>query len=118
MDGAWSELLGGHCRTNRSYALEKFTFFDRYLPAAFRATKRKRTRHFVDLFAGSGVWRDEAGDRHLGSPLHVLRLSTESEAPGFTEFFFVNKDRRPEGHLRTAPLLRSGDGASLRRSTT
>ncbi|MEK9499859.1 three-Cys-motif partner protein TcmP [Gaopeijia maritima] len=92
MDAAWEQVLKGRSRQNGAYAASKFTFFDNYLPPAYSVTKKKRTRHYVDLFAGPGVWNDPAGTRHLGSPLKVLSLSSARRyGHGFTEAFLVNK---------------------------
>jgi three-Cys-motif partner protein len=90
MTDPWAEILAGHSRQNGSYA----AFFDRYLPPAFAATRRKLTRHYVDLFAGPGVWHEPYGLRHQGSPLAALQLSaTVPPGHGFTEVFLVNKDQ-------------------------
>lgn len=97
LDGQWDEVLSGRSRPNGSYAAAKFTFFDNYLPPAFKITRKKHTRHYIDLFAGPGVWNDPSGARHLGSPLRVLSLSNQLEyGEGFTEAYLVNKD--PEDH--------------------
>ncbi len=93
MTEPWQAILSGRSRQNGAYAAQKLTFFDRYLPAAFTATKKKVTRHYVDLFAGPGVWNEPAGKRHLGSPMKVLKLSAQlPSGDGFTEVFLVNKN--------------------------
>ncbi len=93
----WADILRGRSRQNGEYAKHKLTFFDRYLPPAFVATSRKLTRHYVDLFAGPGVWRDPGGHHHLGSPLKALSISADvGTGKGFTEAFLVNRD--PKGH--------------------
>ena len=88
----WHDVVAGRSRPNGPYAAHKLTFFDRYLPPAFKATKKKRTRHYLDLFAGPGVWNTPDGARHLGSPLKVLELCTQLPfGEAFTELYFVNR---------------------------
>lgn len=93
MNGGWTDLLKGRSRRNRAYAKHKLTFFERYFPSAFKVARGKLTRHYVDLFAGPGVWHDPDGGRHLGSPLKALALSAHAgPGNGFTEAFFVNRN--------------------------
>lgn len=106
-DDLWVDILSGVARPNGAYAVQKLTFFDRYLSPAFQATRRKLTRHYLDLFAGPGVWEDPTGQRRIGSPLKALTLSgAVPYGEGFTEVFLVNQDETDHAELdRRVDLL-------------
>lgn len=102
MTGGGARLPKGgsdRVRINGRYALKKMTFFDNYLPPAFDVAAKKVTRHYVDLFAGPGIWADNRGKQYLGSPLKVLEISGEAGPKGYTHATFVNKNRKDHAAL-------------------
>jgi three-Cys-motif partner protein len=68
--GARLAADGFFARENGLYARKKLDFLKRYLPLALQATKRKPTRHYVDVFAGPG-WNIAKGNEteFEGSPI-------------------------------------------------
>jgi three-Cys-motif partner protein len=84
-------------RRNGRYAQEKLSFLNRYLPPALRATKSKLTRHYIDLFAAHGRFRDERGVIHEGSALRALTIGgAETGDISFTDATLINLD--PQHH--------------------
>lgn len=87
---------GLRARDNGEWGIDKLEFLSEYGPIALKATQGKRTRHYLDLFAGPGVNVVRGGAREFeGSPLRALEI----HAPGdsrihFTDAWFVNRDRR------------------------
>jgi three-Cys-motif partner protein len=78
-------------RRNGRYAQEKLSFLNRFLPPALRATGRKVTRHYIDLFAAQGRFRDEQGVLHDGSALRALTLGgAETGGMTFTDATLIN----------------------------
>jgi three-Cys-motif partner protein len=75
-------------RDNGAWALDKLSFIDEFVPAALLATRRKRQRFFVDLFAGPGINIDAngSGEEFVGSALRAL----SAYAPGDESIFFTH----------------------------
>ncbi|HSU15556.1 three-Cys-motif partner protein TcmP [Longimicrobium sp.] len=81
----------GRERRNGRHALQKLEFLNRFLPPALLATRSKVSRHYVDLFAGQGYFRDEEGRVHEGSALRALSIGAEdSQSVAFTDATLVN----------------------------
>ena len=80
-------------RRNGRYAQEKLSFLNRFLPPALQATKSKLTRHYIDLFAAHGRFRDECGGVHDGSALRALTIGgAETGGVSFTDATLINLD--------------------------
>lgn len=90
-----------HVRTNGRWAEQKLEFLDRVLPPALVATRRKWRRVYVDLFAGPGKWKDEAGVTRDGSALRALTAGSETDPEArFTHAYLVNIDPGHTAALR------------------
>src|SRR5215208_3514089 len=85
-------------RDNGTWAKEKLSFLDEFGPRALLATKRKRERHFVDLFAGPGLNKDRrTGEEFPGSSIRAIKMrASADESTAFTHAVMVNVD--PEDH--------------------
>lgn len=78
-------------RVNGTWAKEKLSFLEEYMPPALQATKRFAERHYVDLFAGPGINVGENGREFDGGALRVVRATAQAEPEvGFTHATFVN----------------------------
>lgn len=78
-------------RRNGRYAQQKLSFLTNFLPPALRATRKKLTRHYIDLFAAHGRFRDEHGVLHDGSALRALTLGgAETGGVTFTNATLIN----------------------------
>jgi three-Cys-motif partner protein len=101
-------------RRNGPWAKLKLSFLDHYGPVALKATTKKKTRAYVDLFAGLGVnalTGSGSGQFISGSPLRALELRTpDAEALSFTDVFFVNSEEEDDAALRqrVSALVKSG----------
>lgn len=82
---------GLRARKNGSYARVKLEFLDRYLPFALNATKKKRRRVYLDLFAGPGINIDVADEFPSGA-LRALSASGPGSGTSFTDAVLVNLD--------------------------
>jgi three-Cys-motif partner protein len=88
-------------RRNGPWAQDKLSFIDEYLPPALQATKKKRQRFYVDLFAGPGVNIDDDGKEWEGAALRALRTNAQSDPDiGFTHAMLVNLDSVADSALR------------------
>jgi three-Cys-motif partner protein len=85
-------------RMNGGYATQKLSFLDSYLHPALGATETKRTRVYIDLFAGPGRNRSRRGGREFDSgALRALRAVGNNHAKStFTRAILFNKD--PDDH--------------------
>lgn len=96
---------GRHARDNGTWGREKLAFLDRFAPAALTAAQSKRTRVYLDLFAGPGVNLARGSSAEFdGSPLRALTISVPAKPPGesrvtFTHAWFVNRDSRDHAAL-------------------
>lgn len=98
--GRRTSVLGQERRNGR-YAQEKLSFLNRFLPPALQATKSKLTRHYIDLFAAHGRFRDECGVVHDGSALRALTVGgAETRGVSFTDATLINLDRAQDAALR------------------
>src|SRR4051812_34200965 len=79
-------------RRNGSWAREKLSFMEDYVPPALQATHGKfPRRYYVDLFAGPGVNVDDDGAEFPGAALRVLKShATTRQDVGFTNAILVN----------------------------
>lgn len=71
-------------RVNGPWAKVKLSFLGEYGPVALKATMRKATRVYVDLFAGPGLnslTGTGAGQIIEGSPLRAIELRTADATP-------------------------------------
>jgi len=94
-------------RLQGRYAAEKLEFLDRYLSAALSATRTKRRRVFLDLFAGPGLNRDEHGVELDGSPMRAIRaVASQGQPVAFTEYFGINLDATDDMALKERALAR------------
>jgi len=104
---------GVRARKNGRWGKDKLSFFDDFVPAALKATAKKRDRHFVDLFAGPGRNIDPATNEEFdGSAIRVLRATAPGERSlHFTHAVLVNKDREDQQALvaRVERLRESGE---------
>ena len=105
---------GLRARDNGEWARQKLAFLDEFVPPALKATERKRSRHYVDLFAGPGrnVARDGSGEFE-GSPLRIL----SAHAPNnplltFTDAAFINYAQRDHAALTERVRRRLLEGES------
>jgi three-Cys-motif partner protein len=103
-------------RRNGPWARLKLSFLDHYGPVALKATTRKKTRVYVDLFAGPGVnalTGSGSGQFIDGSPLRALELRTQDDASlTFTDAFYVNYEEEDDLALRQRVAARLRDGRS------
>lgn len=91
---------GLRARDNGQWGKEKLSFIDSFGPVALQATKSKRHRVYVDLFAGPGkniVRGSLSRTEYDGSPLRALQMRSSASADlTFTHAFLVNN--RPADH--------------------
>jgi three-Cys-motif partner protein len=77
------------------------------------ATRRKRQRFYLDLFAGPGrnVNSSDHREEFEGSPIRVLRMCAPDRATSFTHAIFVNANARDHAALveRVDRLVFSGE---------
>jgi three-Cys-motif partner protein len=103
-------------RKNGPWAKLKLSFLDHYGPIALKATTKKKTRVYVDLFAGPGInalTGSSTGQFIDGSPLRALELRTQDvSALSFTDAFFVNFDEDDDLALRQRVASRLREGRS------
>ena len=94
----------------------KWSFLDEYGPVALKATTRKMTRVYVDLFAGPGLNSlSGSGDGEIieGSPLRALELRTADAPPlSFTDAYLVNQVTEEDDALRRRIEQRIAAGRS------
>ena len=110
------ELLASdklRARDNGEWGRTKLEFLENFGPPALKATVAKRSRHYVDLFAGPGVniIRDSGGEEFEGSPLRALQLTTpDGFGTAFTHAALVNRDGRDHRALeqRVRRAVREG----------
>lgn len=85
---------GLRARDNGDWGRDKLSFIDHFGPVALQATKSKRHRAYVDLFAGPGkniVRGSSSRIEYDGSPLRALQMrASSSEDLTFTHAFLVN----------------------------
>lgn len=83
---------GLFARDNGSWAREKLSFLDEYLPTALNATRKKLERVYVDLFAGPGLNIErETGAEFKGAFLRAIEMEgTGTPRPRFTSAYAVN----------------------------
>jgi three-Cys-motif partner protein len=93
---------GLRARDNGEWAKNKLSFLDVALRSVLAATKTKRDRIYVDLFAGPGMNRvGESGPEFEGSPLRVLRaVGLDHSQTVFTRAIFVNANREDHRALQ------------------
>jgi three-Cys-motif partner protein len=94
---------GLRARENGQWAITKLRFLDRFGPPAIDATRRKRRRVFIDLFAGPGLNIDpRSGAEFPASSLRVLQMSgAQHPSLAFTDAVLVNLNRLDHGALET-----------------
>jgi three-Cys-motif partner protein len=98
-------------RRNGSWAKDKLSFLDEYLPPALQATIRKTQRFYVDLFAGPGLNVDDDENEFPGATIRALRSKAQANAAiGFTHAFLVNLDPIAHNALRTRVERSCEDG--------
>lgn len=92
---------GLRARDNGEWAEQKLDFISTFGPPALAATSGKRSRWYVDLFAGPGINVLRGTNREIeGSPLRAIELSASTSAvASFTDTVFVNRDRRDHAAL-------------------
>lgn len=90
-------------RVSGTWAKQKLSYLDDYVPPALKATERKWQRHYVDLFAGPGLNIDrKTGEEFPGSPLRALTLTAPGDARlRFTHASLVNKNPACNAALET-----------------
>jgi three-Cys-motif partner protein len=98
------ELLaqdGLRARDNGPWGRQKLSYIDAFAPPALLATERKRSRWYVDLFAGPGMNVERgSGAEFRGSPLRALFLHAKNRPDlHFTDAVFVNYMRRDHDAL-------------------
>jgi three-Cys-motif partner protein len=100
-------------RSNGLWAEDKLGFLDRYVPPALTATGGKPARHYVELFAGPGLWQECPGaPKRDGAALRMI--ATEGKGvppPTFTHGTFVNLDPDHDASLRemVGSRIRAGE---------
>lgn len=103
-------------RSAHFWTADKLDFLERYIPAFVNATKKARSRYYVDGFAGPGRNVIEGFERD-GSPLIALN----SDQP-CTRYIFVERQRELHKQLlkhvaehprRDQVVLRRGDFNTL-----
>lgn len=101
-------------RDNGPWALDKLSFIDEFVPPALKATRRKKQRYYVDLFAGPGLnVNDEGGGAEFeGSSLRAL-AATAYEEPDvfFTDAILVNKSQADHDALQERVRRYAATGA-------
>jgi three-Cys-motif partner protein len=105
---------GLRARDNGEWGEQKLDFITTFGPPALRATQAKRSRHYIDLFAGPGINRVRDHSREFdGSPLRAIELTGEGSPPvSFTDAVFVNRDRRDHSALQARIASRVSEGRS------
>jgi three-Cys-motif partner protein len=85
-------------RDNGEWAKRKLEFLEQFGPVALKATRSKRSRVYVDLFAGPGINQPQPLQPpqapqapFAGSPLRALSLRSSS-GETFTDAYFINKN--------------------------
>ena len=95
---------GLRARDNGEWGKDKLSFIDNFGPVALQATKLKRHRVYVDLFAGPGkniVRGSLLRTEYDGSPLRALQMrGSASPELTFTHAFLVN--HHPADHAALA----------------
>ena len=84
---------GLRVRSNGRWGEQKLAFLDHFAPPALDATTAKRTRYYIDLFAGPGlnVTAHAPRKEFEGSPVRLLQMhGSKSPATAFTHAVFVN----------------------------
>lgn len=94
------------------WAKEKLDFLDEFGPPALAATKKKRDRIFLDLFAGPGLnVVPETGEEFPGSPMRVATLTAPRDPrTHFTRGIFCNLDEDCHTALRQRLGALQADG--------
>ncbi|GEA17543.1 hypothetical protein E306M_06770 [Moorella sp. E306M] len=70
------------------WAKEKLRYLQSYLPSFTKATKKAKSRYYIDGFAGTGKWIvRETGEEIKGSAQIALETN-----PPFSKCFFIEKD--------------------------
>lgn len=88
-------------RPNGEWAEEKLTFLDRYVGPALNATRRKPGRHYIDLFAGPGLWHEREGAAvRDGAALRMVAAEGTTPETAFTHATFVNLSGDHDRSLR------------------
>ena len=103
---------GLRVRQSGQYARLKLEFLDRYLPAALNATKRKRRRVYIDLFAGPGA----NSDGHIefaGGALRALVAAGPGTGTPFTDAVLVNLEAADHAALAERVRRSCASGESL-----
>lgn len=79
-------------RASGEWGRTKLDFLTQFGPIALEATVAKRSRWYVDLYAGPGlnVGRS-SGEEFLGSPIRALELVAPRSGAAFTDAFLVNQ---------------------------
>lgn len=99
-------------RSGGAWAREKLDFLDTFGPPALAATKTKRDRVFLDLFAGPGLNVIKGtGEEFPGSPMRIpLLTAPRDKSIHFTRAIFCNLEEDCHQALgnRLTRLLRSG----------
>lgn len=98
-------------RRSGEYAREKLAFLEAFLPSALTIASSMPDRTYLDLFAGPGLNRTDAGAEFDGSPICALRtVGRGDRGRGFSAAHLVNYRRQDHEALeaRVARLVRSG----------
>lgn len=83
------------------WAEDKLNFLDRLAPAALTATRRKPGRHYIDLFAGPGLWTpDSSVVPRDSAALRMIEARGFRTSDAFTHATFVNLDHDHAESLR------------------
>lgn len=87
-------------RDSGDWGKTKLDFLNKFGPVALDATVAKRSRCYVDLYAGPGlnVGR-ESREEFLGSPRRAIELIGDRSRVAFTDAFLVNQDDVAHGAL-------------------
>jgi len=103
---------GLRARENGEWAVTKLQFLDSFGPTAIDATRKKRRRVFVDLFAGPGMSIDpRTGKEFPASSLRVLQMAgVQHPDLAFTDAVLVNLNQLDHRALeaRVDRLVASG----------
>ena len=102
-------------RDSGTWARDKLSFLDDFVPPALMATRQKRQRYYIDLFAGPGRNVERGtGEEFEGSPIRALRVAGGPQGEvTFTHAIFVNKDETEHGVLE-ARVKRAVEGKQSR----
>ena len=103
---------GLRARDNGEWAVEKLDFISTFAPPALKATAAKRSRWYVDLFAGPGINVIRGSARQIeGSALRAIELTAPRELSiAFTDAIFVNRDHRDHRALNERLAARVAAG--------